>query len=163
MKTTKRQIRFSLLRGSEISGIAAQLLQYLEPGVPPQRVRVGAAEPFPDTRRDSEPLQFTVPEPDVSAPWQMATEPAAETAKTAWLQPLQAERATPGFVPAALPVQELRDFSFDADAAENLAAQLRISQPRPTAGAQQTMDGISEFFRRDSRRYDRVFSGGNGA
>jgi hypothetical protein len=176
LKTTKRQTKFSLSRSGEISEIAAQLLRYLEPMPSAQHERAGAAEFAPATRGGSdaalEPIPATRsaasvlrPMPEYVAPavWTPAEQGAAEVLNQPLLQPLRPLRAAPGIVLPTEAAQQLGDFTFAADAAEGMAAQLPTPLQRTAAPAQQTMDDISEFFRRDSRRYDRVFSGGNGA
>lgn len=176
MKTTKRQTKFSLLRSGEISEIAAQLLRYLEPAASAQHGRAGAAEFAPATRGDGTAAMEAIsaarsaasaltPMPEYAAPavWTPAEQGAAEVLNQSGLQPMREMRAASGIALTPETAQPMGDFKFPAEAAERMAAQLPTPLQRPAASAQQTMDDISEFFRRDSRRYDRVFSGGNGA
>ena len=151
MKTTKRQTKQYLPRGSELSEVAAQLLQYLDK-TPAGRERAAVQTDFQSAGNTAEAVQL------------QAAESARERAETPWL-PLQhtARTGNAESAPAAS-AQELRDFRFAPDdAGGKPAAEVYSPLQRPAASQLRTMDEISEFFRRDSRRYDRGFSGGNGA
>ena len=103
--------------------------------------------------------------PEYAAPavWTPAEQGAAEVLNQSRLQPMREMRTASGIALTPETAQPMGDFKFPAEAAEGMPTQLPAVSRHTAASAQQTMDDISEFFRRDSRRYDRVFSGGNGA
>ena len=140
-------MRWSALRGRALDEAAAALLEYFDAAAENAPVVHGSTE-----RPADEPVRG-VQWADFGAEAQMRAAAAAEEKAAVGRELLQM---------TDVGEETLRMLqTADGTVQEEIGGFLpqRIDALR---GAQQEMDEISEFFRRDSRRYDKGFSGGNG-
>ena len=141
-------MRWSALRGRALDEAAAALLEYFDAAAENAPVMHGRTEsPADEPVRGVQWADFGAETPMRAAA--AAEEKAAAIGRESLQMPPGGAEALPGLQEAAGTAQaEIGGFLPQ-----------RIDALR---GAQQEMDEISEFFRRDSRRYDNGFSGGYG-
>ena len=139
-------MRRALPRGSALETAAAELLAYLD-----------AAAPVPGAA--AEPARGNAPETPLPLPAELSVPNAAEIA---WRTDTGSAADAAVREPGQSGGQMLPTVSAQADAETPEKDAVRAALFDAPAGTQQTMDDISEFFRRDSRRYDNGFAGGNG-
>ena len=141
-------MRWSALRGRALDEAAAALLEYFDAAAENTPVMHGSTEsPADEPARGVQWLRLGAEAPMHSA---AAAEEKAAAVGRELLQMTDGGAETLRMLQTA-----------DEAAQEEIGGFLpqRIDALR---GAQQEMDKISEFFRRDSRRYDNGFSGGYG-